>query len=98
MRSKLRPAHPENRQTDWTEESETGSQSSTCPFCGKGDDSCTHWLGSRDLHFCKGFTVLDGGALEELGDLFAELEAQIGAFLHKYGAVPKSLSVNKMIH
>lgn len=55
--------------------------SPACPFCGKQDLSCPHWLGGRDLHFCEGFTVLDGGSLPELGELFWELGERVADFL-----------------
>jgi hypothetical protein len=60
---------------------ELGPASPACPFCGKQDWICTHWLGSRDLHFCEGFTVLDGGSLPELGELFWELGERVTDFL-----------------
>lgn len=52
-----------------------------CPFCGSEEDSCPHFLGSRDLNFCRDFTLDGFGKLSELSELFRVLGEEVTAFL-----------------
>jgi hypothetical protein len=67
--------------TDEDFDSQEESSTSSCPFCGCSETDCEHYLGSRDLHFCDDFTVLDTGPLAEHGELFGELAEAIAVFL-----------------